>query len=150
MREEAVAEEAVAEEAVRRGGGEGGRRGRREAAGEERGGQGGERGKGRREGAARGAVERRRAEETSPAGRGGQTTGWYSALVIPGVGEGFKFARHEACGTNGGACSERLQVHDLTEGALRVGGVLEGVEDLFEGDHALRLLVHRLRSGGAE
>ena len=41
-----------------------------------------------------------------------------------------------------------LQVHDLAEGALRVGGVLEGVEDLLEGDRLLVLLVDRLEDDG--
>jgi len=41
-----------------------------------------------------------------------------------------------------------LQVHDLAERALRVGGVLEGVEDLLEGDRLLVLLVDRLEDDG--
>ena len=34
-----------------------------------------------------------------------------------------------------------LQVHDLAEGALRIGGILEGVEDFLQGHHLLGALV---------
>ena len=41
-----------------------------------------------------------------------------------------------------------LQVHDLAEGALCVGRVLEGVKDLLQRDDPLGLLVDRLEDDG--
>ena len=43
---------------------------------------------------------------------------------------------------------QRHQVHDLAEGALGVGRVLEGVEDLLERHHLLGLLVDGLEDDG--
>ena len=40
--------------------------------------------------------------------------------------------------------TERLQVHDLAEGALRVGCILKGVKDFLESNNGLGLFVGRL------
>ena len=37
-----------------------------------------------------------------------------------------------------------LEEHDFSEGALGVGVILEGIEDLLQSHGFLRLLVHRL------